>query len=274
MLFRSIHAKGAARQFPVSDGYLSTGIKIDNYTENGTKKTLKDAENRTYMPIKLSKGIPPKDSIRLTFDWHYDISLESGREGMLDSTTFFLAYFYPRIAVLDDVTGWDRMTFTDAQEFYNDFNDYNLSVNVPKNFLVWATGDLKNVNDVLQPAFAAKFNASLTADKSANIATIEDLKAKNITTQNATNTWIFTSADISDVALCVSDHYLWDAASVVVDKKTGRRASVQAAYDNSAVNFRKMVDFGQNALSWFSNNYPGVPYPFSKAVVQPSSMLP
>ena len=266
-LIMNIHAKGAARQFPVSDGYLSTGIKIDNYTENGTKKTLKDAENRTYVPIKLSKGIPPKDSIRLTFDWHYDISLESGREGMLDSTTFFLAYFYPRIAVLDDVTGWDRMTFTDAQEFYNDFNDYNLSVNVPKNFLVWATGDLKNVNDVLQPAFAVKFNASLTADKSANITTIEDLKAKNITNQNATNTWIFTSADISDVALCVSDHYLWDAASVVVDKKTGRRASVQAAYDNSAINFRKMVDFGQNALSWFSNNYPGVPYPFSKSTI-------
>ena len=51
---------------------------------------------------------------------------------MIDSTTWFIAYFYPRIAVLDDYNGWDRMPFMDSHEFYSDFNDYTVTVNVPK----------------------------------------------------------------------------------------------------------------------------------------------
>ena len=45
---------------------------------------------------------------------------------MIDSTTYYLAYFYPRVAVYDDYNGWDTMDFTDAQEFYSDFNDYDV----------------------------------------------------------------------------------------------------------------------------------------------------
>ncbi len=70
----------------------------------------------------------PHDSVQLSFDWHYEISLQAGREGMLDSTTYYLAYFYPRVAVYDDYNGWDTMDFTDGQEFYSDFNDYNVSL--------------------------------------------------------------------------------------------------------------------------------------------------
>ena len=72
------------------------------------------------------------------------ISRESGREGMIDSTTFFLAYFYPRVAVYDDYNGWDTMDFTDAQEFYSDFNDYDVTVHAPANYVVWGTGTLLN----------------------------------------------------------------------------------------------------------------------------------
>ena len=55
---------------------------------------------------------------------------------MIDSTTYYLAYFYPRVSVYDDYNGWDTLAFLDAQEFYNDFNDYTLNVTVPKNYLV------------------------------------------------------------------------------------------------------------------------------------------
>ncbi|MEJ7666696.1 MAG: hypothetical protein WKG07_47865 [Hymenobacter sp.] len=49
--------------------------------------------------MALPKPLLPHDSVRLAFSWHFPISLESGREGMLDKTTFFLAYFYPRVSV-------------------------------------------------------------------------------------------------------------------------------------------------------------------------------
>ena len=266
-LILNIHAPGAARQNAASQDYLTKGIIIDKYTENGKDKKLNDANGSTSLRLGLSKPLFPKTSVTMTFEWHYDVSKESGREGMLDSTSFFLAYFYPRVSVFDDIHGWDRMIFTDAQEFYNDFNNYELSITVPKNFLVWATGELQNETEVLQPAFVAKFATSKTSDQTINVVTQADLKAKKVTTQNETNTWKWKAQNISDMAACISDHYVWDAASVVVDNKTNRRSLVQAAYNNNSVNFKKSVEYSHHALDWLSNNWPGVPYPFPSSTV-------
>jgi Peptidase family M1 domain len=203
----------------------------------------------------------------LSFDWHYDVSLESNREGMLDSTSFFLAYFYPRVAVYDDYAGWDRMTFSDGKEFYSDFNDYTLTVNVPKNFVVWATGDLQNPQSVLQADVLTKYQESLTSDSLIHVATLADMTNKKVTAQKDMNSWVFTTTNIPDVALALSDHYVWDASSVVVDKTTSRRASVQAAFIDTAADFHQMVGFGKHSLDWFSNNWPGVAYPYSKSTI-------
>ena len=266
-LIINIHSPGTERQNTADADYLTTGIHIDQFMQNGKAATFGDAGGETWKRVSLAKPVPTGDSIQLSFNWHYDLSERSGREGKLDSTSFFLAYFYPRVAVMDDVFGWDRMSFTDAQEFYNDFNDYTVAVTVPKNFLVWGTGDLLNAGDVLQPAYLQKFNKSFTSDEVINVATQQDIEAKNITTQNTTNTWKWKATDISDMAYCISDHYVWDAASVLVDKKTGRRASCQSAYLNSATNFHNQVKHIQHSLDWYSNNWPGVAYPFPKSTI-------
>ena len=77
---------------------------------------------------------------------------------MIDSTTYFLAYFYPRVAVYDDYSGWDRMNFMDSHEFYSDFNDYDVTINVPKNYIVWGTGTLQQPEKLLQPAVLQRYN--------------------------------------------------------------------------------------------------------------------
>ncbi len=266
-LILNIHNPGTARMLTAQAGYLSQGIRIDRFKENGKERAFPDPAGETFRSFALSKPLLPKDSVQLEFDWHYDVSDISGREGLLDSTSFFLAYCYPRVAVFDDIHGWDRMNFTDGQEFYNDFNDYMVSVTVPGNFLVWGSGDLLNPEEVLQPAFLQKYKASLSADKTINIVTTADHKTKSVTTQNAMNTWKFSARHITDMAYCISDHYVWDGASVVVDKKTGRRASAQSAYIDTAVNFRKAVEHIQHSLDWLSHNWPGVPYPFPKSTI-------
>jgi hypothetical protein len=266
-LILNIHAPGASRQNASPASYLTKGILIDQFKVNGKINKFEDPESETTQYVALEKPLASGESVTLNFTWHYDVSEKSGREGKLDATSFFLAYFYPRVAVVDDTHGMDFMGFTDAQEFYNDFNDYEVSVTVPKNFMVWGTGDLLNAKDVLQPAFLAKYNKSFTSDEVINIVTLKDIKAKNITVQKPTNTWKFSANKITDMAYCISDHYVWDAASVVVDKKTGRRASCQSAFIDSAKNFHNQVKHIQHSLDWFSNNWPGVPYPFSKSTI-------
>jgi hypothetical protein len=88
-----------------------------------------------------------------------------------------------------------------------------------------------------------------------------------VTAAGTRATWRFASRDIPDVAFALSNHYLWDAASVVVDSATGRRASVQAAYHDTAADYRHMVQYGRHALDWLSRNWPGVPYPYEKTTV-------
>ena len=267
-LFVNIHKPGAPRAFGVGPDYLTSGVQFDGASVDGQPVTWQVRPNTfTWQSFPLPKPLMPHDSVRLNIKWHYPISLSSNREGMIDSTTWYLAYFYPRVAVYDDYNGWDRMDFTDLQEFYSDFNDYTVSLTVPANYVVWGTGKLLNPSEVLQPAHLERYNRSLTADQTINVASLAELRSRSVTTQGRTNTWRFQASNIPDVTYALSNHYVWDAASVVVDPATGRRASVQAAYNDTAADFRHMVRFAQHGLDWLSRNWPGVPYPYEKTTV-------
>ena len=267
-LIQNIHKAGAARAGDADPAYLTTGVQVDSFAVNGQAQPFTGKQGpATWQIVPLPRPLLPRDSVRLDFTWQFPIAEKSGREGMIDQTTYFLAYFYPRVAVYDDYNGWDRLPFLDSKEFYNDFNDYTLRVQAPANYIVWATGTLQNPTQVLQPTYAKRLAQSLTSDAVTHIATAAELAKKNVTAQQPLNTWVWTARDISDVTVGLSDHYVWDAASVVVDPATKRRASVQAAYDNGTADFRAAVKDGQNSLGWLSTNWPGIPYPFPKMTV-------
>ncbi|WP_369013674.1 M1 family metallopeptidase [Flavobacterium anhuiense] len=260
----NLHKPTSSRGSDVSNDFLSDGLTITSLKiENEVYK--EDAKNwGTVGNVKLQKPILPHSKTTINIEWNYPLSKESGREGQIDETTFFVAYSYPRVSVFDDYNGWDRLPHTDRQEFYNDFNDYVFSVKAPKNYVVYATGDLLNPDEVLQPEFASRLKKSYTTNEILHIANEQEMKSGIVTKQYDWNVWKFEAKNITDVCFGLSDHYLWDASSVIVDKKTNRRASIQAAYDIKGTDFVNSVKNNQYALDWFSNNWPGVPYPFSK----------
>ncbi len=204
-LFLYIHKPGAPRERAASPDYLTSGVQIDACKVNGQAMTVRN-DVFTNFSLLLPEPLLPHDSVQLSFDWHYEISLRSDREGMIDSTTYFLAYFYPRVAVYDDQSGWDNMPFVDSHEFYSDFNDYTVTLNVPKNYIVWGTGTLQHPATLLQPTFLKRFNESLTSDETVRIVTKEDLAAKNITTQNEINSWQFKATNNPYMTFGISDH--------------------------------------------------------------------
>ncbi|HCW06012.1 MAG TPA: aminopeptidase [Cytophagales bacterium] len=267
-LFLNIHKAGAPRNFGAGKDYLTDGMQIEEVTVNGAPYVWKENSfSPTVQQMRLPKALPPHDSIKITFKWHFEISKQSNREGMIDSTSYFLAYFYPRIAVLDDYNVWDRMQFMDSHEFYSDFNDYTVTVNVPKNYIVWGTGTLQHPENLLQDEILKRYNSSFTTDQVIHVATKEELAAGKVTKQNQTNSWQFTARNIPDMSFGLSDHYLWDAGSVMVDDATKRRASVQAAYDQPSEDFKHVVRYGKHSLNWLSHHWPGIPYPYEKMTV-------
>jgi hypothetical protein len=244
----------------------ASAIKVDEMLIQGSKVAWDNTKaTSTNQMVDLSQPLLPHDSTKLIITWHYKLLNSPARDGRIDSTSFYIAYFYPRVAVYDDYEGWDLQPHVGHLEFYNDFNDYTVNVTVPKNFMVWATGTLQNPSEVLQPAIAERLQQSMTSDSTIHIATPADWSNNKVTAQNATNTWKWVANNVSDIAMGISDHYDWDAASVIVDNKNKRRVSMQAAFADSSIDFHHSVQFGRNSLAWFSNNWPGVPYPYPKS---------
>ncbi|GGE63082.1 hypothetical protein EV200_105327 [Pedobacter psychrotolerans] len=263
----NLHKPTSPRGGAVSEDFLSSGLNISSFAVDGETYKVDSKSWGTVGNVKLKKPLNPKSKITVKIAWDYPLSKESGREGQIDPNSFFVAYSYPRISVYDDYNGWDRIPHTDRAEFYNDFNDYVFSVKAPKNYVVYATGDFLNPDEVLQPEIAARLKKSYNTDEVVHIATADELKDGKVTAQKDWNTWKFKVDHITDVTFALSNHYVWDGGSVIVDPKTGRRASAQAAYNpTTGKDFLNSVKYNINALSWFSNNWPGIPYPYLKTI--------
>lgn len=260
----NIHKKTSPRAVQNSDGFFTDGLTITALKIEGEVYKEDGKDWGTVGIVKMKKAMRPHSKIIIDIDWNYPLSEVSGREGQIDKTTFFVAYSYPRVSVFDDYNRWDDLPHTSGQEFYNDFNDYTYSVKAPKNYVVYGTGDLLNPDEVLQPEFASRLKKSYITDEILHIANEQEMKSGVVTKQSDWNVWKFEAKNITDVCFALSDHYLWDASSVLVDKKTNRRASVQAAYDIKGTDFVNSIKNNQYALDYFSNSWPGVPYPFSK----------
>jgi hypothetical protein len=276
-LYMNAHQAEAMREKPIDPRFLTGGITVEEFSIDGNAVAWDDPANplaafnlpgSTIHALQLDKPIPPKSSVRIRMRWHYDLVADSGwKEGAIDETTYFLAYFFPRVTNYSDYNGWDFSPFTLGREFNNDFANFHVEVDVPRDFVVWATGTLQNPAEVLQPAVHRKLDASFTSDEVVTLAEAADVKTGKITARGERLTWKWQADHVPDFAIAVSNHYRWDAASTVVDAATGRRASVQAAYADSATDFRTMVAMAQQTLKFASTVYPGVPYPYPKTTI-------
>jgi Asp-tRNA(Asn)/Glu-tRNA(Gln) amidotransferase A subunit family amidase len=277
-LYQDVRRVDATQEDPLTEEFFNSGLQISSATMNGTPLDMNLFSSllpfKTVRLVQLPQPLMPGQSANFTFDWTYDLALEAKKEGVVDPTTFFIAYFFPRISVMSDadtglpglVPGGDveEFTYRSGRELNNDFADFTYSVTVPKNFIVWATGDLQNPDEVLQPDRVARLQESFTSDEIINIATPEELQQGLVTAQTDTVTWRWKADNVPDVAIGLSDRYIWDAGSVLVDESTGRRTAVQSAYAPEHTYFQTMVQDGKDAVAFTSTEWPGIPYPYDK----------
>ena len=74
--------------------------------------------NRSVLNIKLNDAILPKSNADIYLEWQFTIPKKSNvRMGTYDSASFFVAYFYPSIAVYDDIDGWDNVGLVGCKSF-------------------------------------------------------------------------------------------------------------------------------------------------------------
>ena len=268
-LYPNLYKKESPRLINVDSMDLSEGVLIRSLSVNGVVTEAKTRRiDGTNMSLRTSP-LAPGERRMFNIDYHYVLNKKShSRTGEIDPGSSFVAYFFPRIAVYDDVDGWNRIPYLGRLEFYNDFCDFKAQITVPAQQVVWATGDLKNGEVVLQPAVYSKLMAAEQSDQIIAVIDSTDAgHATNITRDNPVNTWRFEAKNVTDFVFACSDHYLWHSSSVLVDYASGRRTRVDAAFNPIHKDFFEVASFAKKTVDLMSHVFPKWPFPYSHETV-------
>lgn len=263
-LYPNIYQKGAVRDMTVEPADLIDGVSVTNVQVNGAGKSGRAVRISGTNMVVTGVSTASKDSTSIKLDFSYTLNKGSHiRTGEIEEGAAFIAYFFPRIAVYDDLDGWNMNEHLGTKEFYNDFCNFNVSITVPGNYLVWATGDLQNCSEVLSDTYCQRLAAAEKNDEIVFIVDSGDLRKGGITKNSMANTWKFTADNVIDFAFALSNHYVWNATSVEVDKNTKRRTRVDAAFNTKHTDYFEVIEFGRKTVDLMSNQFPKWPFPYN-----------
>ncbi|HEX6883106.1 MAG TPA: M1 family metallopeptidase, partial [Planctomycetota bacterium] len=183
--------------------------------------------NDTMMRIDLPHALQPGSQVAFTIEWSYlmnDARKIGGRTGYElfeedGNAIFELAHWFPRMAAYTDYTGWQHKQFLGSGEFTLEFGDYRVSITVPDDHVVAATGVLQNPEDVLEPAWRERLAEAEGAGKPTFVVTPEEAKANEESEPEGTKTWTFAAEDVRDFAWASSRKFIWDAMRHTVADK-------------------------------------------------------
>lgn len=270
-LYPNISKPSSKRDFNVSEDALTEGVKISSFFFKNKKLNPDDKDifklNGTNLRVILKDKIYPASKSVIEIEWSFEIPKTNyARMGTYDSTSFFIAYWYPQMAVYDDIDGWDYNEYTGYTEMYNDFSNYEVDIQVPNGFQIWSTGIWQNANEILSDEYLKRYEKAKSSDEVVRIFTVEDLKNPNrYKTQNDYHTFKFIAEKVPDFAFGMSDHYLWDAVSYLTPDK--KRVYISAAYKESSKDFADVAYFAKETIKYFSEELPAVPFPYPSCTV-------
>ena len=269
-LYPDLYKKGNARDWDLDVKEIGDGTNITSLAINGIQQNKIDTLSRqtTNLIIPLNEKLMPGGSIQFKINWNYKFqTVFPYKEGIYSDNSYFVAYWYPQIAVYDDIDKWDDFYYKGVIDHYTDFSDYDVSITVPKEYVVWATGLLQNPEEVLSKNYLDKYLSALKSDEIVSVINAQDRKAGGITIQKEKNIWHFKTDNVPDFVFGTSAVHLWDLTSLIVDKKTGRRSIIGTAFkENTRFQFN-ITGMAKKTIDFLSTELPGVPYPFPSFTV-------
>lgn len=262
-LAQNVFAPGNVRDRPVP---ITGGFDLSRIVVQGQSVTLtpRGESLTTSEGVPLARPLAPGESAVLEIDWSFEVPEGTFRMGREGSEVFYLAQWYPQIAVYDDLRGWVRDPYMGDGEFYVDYGDFTVEITAPEGWLVSATGVLQNAGEVLRPEAAERLT-SLSHDRITHIVSADDRdngRATAAAGPDGTLTWRFHAENVRDFAWGASDRYVWDGTvASYADGAGGTRSSnIYTLYRPDRPNWERSAEFARHAIESHSSWYP-YPYP-------------
>ena len=275
-LRQNLHKKGQER---TRQAEVTGGMTVDRVTYEGSEMQQVTSRQQlrelgmgytitgTRMTMILPDQVAPGDSVDMGFEWGFRVPGEDNFRMGQDGEVYYLAYWYPHVAVYDDVDGWVAELYQGDGEFYMGYGDYEVDVTFPEGWLVGATGTLQNAEDVLTERSQRRLQQAAETKDVVSIVGTEERGAGSATAEAAnddgTLTWQFQADNVRDFAFGASAEYVWDATHAETGEGT---AMVHAMYRPSASSWGRSAEFSQFSVEHLSEMLMPYPYPQMTAV--------
>ncbi|NDA98540.1 MAG: M1 family peptidase, partial [Flavobacteriia bacterium] len=202
------------------------GFKIE-YIKSTSGQQMRYAINKTMLRIDLDKPLLPNSSISFQIKWMYTINdrmAVGGRSGYEyfekdKNYLYTIAQYFPRMCVYNDVTGWQNKQFLGTGEFTLPFGDYEVSITVPADHVVAATGECQNLDALLSAEEKKRLAQARKSDSPVVIVTQAEAELAEKTKSSKRKTWIFKATNVRDFAFASSRKFIWDAQNQNVGGK-------------------------------------------------------
>jgi hypothetical protein len=272
-LIQNLHAPGAARS---GEEEVTGGVELERVAVGGADihPLGEDDEGPGYevsstrLFLRPPAPVPPGGAIELAFEFGFGIPQQgaSGRMGYSGDELFYLAYFYPQMAVYDDVEGWDTDRFTGNAEFYADFGHYDVTIDAPAGWLVEGTGALVNPAETLAADVRARLDAAAASDSVRRVLSSADFDGQvTAAGRGGRLAWHFVADSVHDVAYSVTRHTNWDVTRTPVGDRDGDGAEdyarIGAIWRDSAPFWRSAARYAAHSIAHHSE-FTGLSYPW------------
>lgn len=264
---------------PVTGGVTFSRVSAagQDLTElENNRRTAGYRVNGTIMRVNLPAPLVPGDSIDLGFAWSMTLPPNGAPRQGNDGEVIYVAYWYPQMAVYDDVAGWNIDPYLGNGEFYMGYADYDVSLTVPAGWLVASTGTLANPEEVLSPTVRQRLAEARRGREVVHVVTEADRAPGRSTTagKDGKLTWRFQAQNVRDVDWGTSDKYLWDATVAVTGGMTGGRpdtSNIYTFYRPSAQVWTNSARYARHSIEFLSHFLWPYPYAHMTSVDGPAS---
>lgn len=230
----------------------------------------------TRAQLRLPTALAPHAKAVVTIRYHYTIPGEWGGRTSWgrsrDGEIYDIAQWYPRMAVYDDLRGWDTAPYL-AQEFYLEYGNFDYWVTLPAAMLMAGSGELMNPREVLTPTQAARLEAARRSDTTVPIRSVAEIgDPASRPRHTGTLTWHYRMQNTRDVAFSASSAFAWDAARIrLPDDKTALAMSYYPAESAGTARWGRSTEYVKDTVERFSARWYPYPWPAAINVAGPTS---
>ena len=260
-LYRNIYKKGISRHRNCDpDDITDEGMEIVEVSiVNGNEENSANYQTSdTKLVVKLSQSLMPGDKVTLRVKWRNKIAATTHhRGGKYYNNSWFVPYWYPQIAVYDDLYGWDDIEHSGNEEFLLEFANYDVNLHIGGRMVTWATGSLVDPKSVFTNDFIIKYNKAKSSNEP---VTLFAPGGAGKALKQEVNDWHFKADSVPDFVFACSNEMGWVGLSTPI-RKGKPRTFVSAVY--KADGFKNTAPITtKKTLEYLSTLRPGVPYPY------------